>query len=162
MSKNKILFLLALVIFPIFGCPTASRAETLSISAFILGKGKCTIATPADKNLYLNFGDLDPLSPSSADTHESVTFTVRCVGIPKKNEPSTVVVSRQTGGPLTLKHTTPSLPDLIPYSLGLPTSVPVYNNTPTSITVTGTISREAYRLASVGAYRDTVLLDILP
>ena len=135
--------------------PRAAACADLQVAATILlGKGTCSVksVTPA-----IFDPALDPFSasPRAADA----TVTVNCKGL--GNKTGTVVIQRQASSPLYLRHTiTPA--DTITYSLNLPKSESVTNNTDLVITVTATIAGSAYQNAPAGIYSDTVGIEVLP
>lgn len=139
----------------ILSLPGAASCADLQVSATILlGKGTCSFksVTPA-----LFDPALDPFS--APDRTAEATITVNCKGL--GNKTGTVVVQRQASSPLYLRHTL-NPADTIAYSLNLPRSEPITNNSDLDITVTATIIGSAYRNAPSGIYSDTVGIEVLP
>jgi len=131
----------------------SSATMQLQAAATILGKGNCSFVTPGP--YAINFAPA--LNPFSAiDRSASVTFSVNCTGI--GNGVSAVVVDRVGANQLYLAKG----PDTIPYSLNLPTSAPVTNNNPVTVTLTATIIGNAYQNAPAGNYSDTITINVTP
>jgi len=135
--------------------PTVASCVEMQVSTTILlGKGTCSIVsvTPATFTPAL-----DPIS--AANRTADATITVNCKGL--GNKTGTVALQRQNTNPLNL-HNTLTPTDTIGYSLNLPGSTPVTNNTDVPITVTATILGSAYQNAAAGIYTDSVGIEVLP
>jgi hypothetical protein len=130
-----------------------SATGQLQAAATILGNGKCSFVTPGPYTI-----DFAPaLNPFSAiDRSASVAFSVKCTGL--GNGSSAVIVDRVGANQLYLSKG----PDTIPYSLNLPTSAPVTNNNPVTVTLTATILGTAYQSAPTGSYSDTIIINVIP
>lgn len=135
---------------PAFGGATTHQMQ---VSAVIPDRGHCSFETPGPYHITFDPA-LNPLNP--VERNASVTFSVRCRGI--GNKASTVIVTRSEFSQRHLIQDSHS----IPYNLSLPTSRPVTNNTPVTITVTATIPENSYRNAPSGTYSDTVGITIEP
>jgi hypothetical protein len=135
--------------------PGAASCADVQVSATILlGKGTCSIVSVVPA---IFAPDLDPLTAPNRTAN--ATVTVNCKGL--GNKTGSVVVQRQESSPLYLRNTTTPT-DTIAYSLDLPRSESVTNNTDLPITITATIAGAAYRNAPAGAYSDTVGIEVLP
>ena len=135
---------------PALGGTTTNQIQ---VAATILDRGHCSFVTPGP--YAINFTPaLNPLS--AIDRSASVSFSVKCNGL--GNKPGTVIVDRDGYSQLYLEKG----PDTIAYSLNLPTSAPVTNNTPVSITLTATIAGTAYMNAPSGDYSDTITINVTP
>jgi spore coat protein U-like protein len=149
-------------IFPILGLilgimslpGTASCADLQVSATILLGKGTCSFKSVAPA---LFAPALDPFSASNR-TADAI-ITVNCKGL--GNKTGTVVVQRQTSSPLYLRRTL-NPADTIAYSLNLPRSEPITNNSDLDIAVTATILGSAYQNAPAGIYSDTVGIEVLP
>lgn len=131
----------------------STATNQLQASAIILGKGKCSFVTLGPH--AINFAPA--LNPFSAiDRSASVTFSVSCTGI--GNGTSAVIVDRVGASQLYLSKGL----DTIPYSLNLPTSASVTNNSPVTVTLTATIIGNAYKNAPAGDYSDTITINVTP
>ena len=130
-----------------------STTDQLQAAAIILGKGKCSLVTPGP--YAINFAPA--LNPFSAiDRSASVAFSVNCTGL--GNGVSAVIVDRVGANQLYLSKGS----DTIPYSLNLPTSAPVTNNNPVTVSLTATIIGNAYQNAPTGNYSDTITINVMP
>jgi hypothetical protein len=130
-----------------------AATNQIQVAATILDRGHCSFATPGP--YAINFSPaLNPLS--AIDRSASVSISVECKGLGNKS--GTVIVDRDGYSQLYLKKG----PDTIPYSINLPTSAPVTNNTPVSITLTATIAGTAYQTAPSGDYSDTITINVTP
>lgn len=151
----KVLILLVISWFPLCQTPVfgATATNQIQVAATILDRGHCSFVTPGP--YAINFTPaLNPLS--AIDRSASVSFSVECKGL--GNKPGAVIVDRDGYSQLYLEKG----PDAIPYSLNLPTSAPVTNNTPVSITLTATIAGTAYKNAPSGDYSDTITINVIP
>lgn len=130
----------------------------LAVSANVVGKGKCTLATPPP----LNFGNLDGFNP--VDISKTVTLSISCTGIGNSGTTFVVeVVNPMPPGTPTLKHTTPPSSAYIPYAIDLPQDFFAEKNKSNySLTITGTVKGIDYELAPLGGYTDSITLQVTP
>ncbi len=139
------------------GNVSAAMKGTLSVSAFVLDKGHCSITTPNP----LNFGNLNAMTPTLVT--KPVNVIVNCKGtgpgnmtfiIDYVNPPDTYVMNHSTPFPS---------PDFIRYSLNLPVNgTSPKNNTNTTVTLIGTIQAADYLNAPMGGYTGTAAIQVLP
>jgi len=148
---------LLLVLFP--SVSRAASTAAVSVTATVLSKSVCRFDS---KSLALNFGNVDPGSPSDATAVATVGF--RCGGSAGTAVFAIVADAglHGTGGfPRMQNGTIPS--EVLPYFLALnPATGAVPKNTNQTLTITGTIRRSDFQDAYVGTYIDTMVLLILP
>ena len=142
--------------------PAVSRAagtSAVSVTATVLSKSVCRFDS---KSLALNFGNVDPWSPSDATATATVGF--RCAGSAGTAVFAIVAdagLHGNGGFPRMQNGTIPS--EFLSYFLALnPATGAVPKNTNQTLTISGTIRRSDFQDASAGTYTDTVVLSILP
>ncbi len=151
-AKLKVISMTVLMLLGAGVVHGRSTTSQLQVAATILGKGNCSFVTPGP--YLINFSPLNPFL--ATDQTANVTFSVNCTGL--GNGTSVVVVDRVGANQLYLTKGT----DTIPYYLNLPTSEPVKNNTPVSVTLTATILGNTYKNAPAGNYSDTITINVAP
>lgn len=137
---------------------TAASGHSLSVSASVISKNKCSFTNGGPTALA--FGAIDPSSPGNAIATATTTF--KCVGA---DPVATYAISANNGlnGAATprMQHAT-NPAEFLPYTLDLPQSASVPKNSTQTLTVTGTITPSGFQNALVGAYSDTIVLTIEP
>ncbi|PLX99185.1 MAG: hypothetical protein C0623_10110 [Desulfuromonas sp.] len=132
----------------------------MNISATVLSKSICRFVT---KTATLDFGNLDPTSPS--DVVVNATLTLRCQG---SANPATYLITDDDGLYETgvdgnrMQHAT--IPgNFLPYAVTYtPATATIPKNINQSLTITGTLLGADYATAISGVYNDTVTLTIAP
>lgn len=148
---------LLLALFP--SVSLAAGTAAVSVTATVLSKSVCRFDS---KSLALNFGNVDPGSPTDATATATIGF--RCGGSAPIATFAIVpdVGLHGTGGfPRMQNGTIPS--EFLPYFIALnPATGNVPKNTNQTLTITGTIRKSDFQDAYAGTYTDTVVLLILP
>jgi len=163
MLKRLVIGITLLILTITAGYVFAADTANLSVTATIISPGNCRFAA----GTTLNFGNLDPANP--VDVNASTTVTIRCTrpGFP---QPVTYLISDDDGLYETglnanrMRHTT-ILTQFLPYTMSIvPASATIPRNTNTTITINGTVLGASYQGSTVapGAYRDTVVISIIP
>jgi len=138
----------------------AAGTYSLAIGAVVLSKSICKFTTVAGGTLA--FGAIDPSGSTNATA--STTLTIDC-----KGSAATAAYGIATNGGL--YSTGPGLPRMrhtvattqfLAYTLNTPLSGTTPKNTPTPVTIVGTITPAAYQGAQVGNYADTIVLVLVP
>jgi len=151
-----------LLIFILIVCiPVADAASSsLIVGATILSKSNCKFKSAGSA---LNFGTLDPGNTTDVVKTTSVDYV--CHG----SAPiATYAISTDDGryetGPGAYRMRNSALPsEYLPYALSLtPTSGTILKNDTRTLTITGTVTSQNYRSASVGDYADTVVISLTP
>ena len=151
------IFAAVLFLFP--AVSRAAVAAAVSVTATVLSKSVCRFDS---KSLALNFGNVDPGSPSDATATATVGF--RCAGSAGTAVFAIVAdagLHGNGGFPRMQNGTIPS--EFLSYFLALNLATgAVPKNTNQTLTISGTIRRSDFQDASAGTYTDTVVLSILP
>jgi hypothetical protein len=160
-NSGKIMFVLLAMIGVATSCFAGST--TIAVSATILSKSNCKFNT---KSASLPFGILDPLaSPSPPNVTRQTTIQFVCNG---KDDPATYIITDDDGlhesasNGNRMQHGT-ILSAYLPYTFSV---APATGNVPkganTTLTISGTVLGNDYRMAYAGAYTDVVVLAINP
>ena len=151
MKKVSLLlvFLLAMA-----GTAMAAGTNTLTVSASVTSKCDFTSTTST-----LAFGSLDPAT--NADATASTTIQAWCTKGVTSTSLSNDLGQHASGTTLRMSD---GGTNYLPYTLGLsPASVTGTGiNTPTTITLNGTVAKADIQGAAAGSYSDTVTLTINP
>lgn len=137
----------------------SAGTATVSVSATVLTKNVCRFDS---KSLALNFGDVDPASPTDVTAIATIGF--RCGG---SASPAMFAIVADPGlhgiGGFPRMQNGAVSSEFLPYFLALdPVTGSIPKNTPQTLTVTGTIRKSDFQDAYAGTYTDTVVLSILP
>lgn len=135
-------------------------AQSLAVSAFVVGKGNCKINTP---NLVLAFGTINPAVATTATA--TATGTVSCTG---GKDPTMAVAltlgmgNHSSGGMRRMRHGTVAT-EYLSYGASVsPASTVIPKNGGFTFTVSGTILPAAFQDVMAGSYSDTVLITVAP
>ena len=165
LPRFLIQFALGLLLVLVGLAPQAALAgvysHPINVSLAILSKSTCQFNNPATATL--DFGTLNPLSPTDVSVSTTVSFVCR-----GSSSVATYSVSDDDG----LHESGPGLPRMqhtatptafLPYLLTLsPSTGSAPKNVDQILTVTGTILGTDYRSAIAGNYSDTVTISIQP
>ncbi len=159
--KTTPIMILILLIFVTASLGYASDSNIVSVTATVLSRGNCTFRS---KTAALDFGNLDPASPTDKSVNTAIIYRCQAQG----NSPITFAITDDGGlyetGPNAprMRHTTQPT-QYLPYSLVLiPTSGTVPKTTDFPLTVTGTVRGVDYQNAAMGSYSDRVVIGIDP
>jgi hypothetical protein len=159
--KTVPIVILILSIFVTAGLGYAADSNVVSVTATVISKGNCTFRS---KTAALDFGSLDPASPTDKSVNTTIIYRCQAQG----NRPITFVITDDSGlyeiGPNAprMRHTTQPT-EYLPYSLTLtPTSGTVPKVVDFPLTVTGTVRGVDYQDARIGSYSDRVVVSIEP
>lgn len=131
----------------------AADTSTLDVTATVVGNCKITGTAP------VAFGNLDPANTGAVNASGSVTFwCTKGAGWTL----STNTGVNPAGAQMRMKG--PGAADFIPYSLALAATTGTGAGAATTVTVNanGTIAAGAFANATMGAYSDTVTVNITP
>jgi spore coat protein U-like protein len=152
--------LLLLLLLSIAQGAAFAATTTINVSATILSKSNCKFST---NMANLAFGNLDPLA--APDVTRQATLTFVCNG---KDDPATYLITDDDGQHETGLNRNRMQHGVVPsayllYSFALnPASGTVPKGMTQTLTVTGTLFGNDYRVAIEGTYTDVVTLTINP
>lgn len=135
---------------------------TIGVSATILSKNNCKFATNAANLL---FGELDPLAAPAPDVTRQATIDFTCNG---KDNLATYSISDDDGqhesglnGNRMQNSANPAA--YLPYAFSVAAASGTINKGETAtLTVTGTVLADDYRMAHAGSYSDAVVITVNP